>query len=225
LPFPKAARNGKFLLEYIWTQVVVFPDLVRPMLSTVCGIPGRAGLRRTLASLVPGNFSIANLLMFVVYHDIFQPRENAQIIISNKNKKMTEVRQAREIDLLPEELRFQPSVKSDIIIQRRAVSLAPIEAAQTYTRDGTNTLTWNIQGHRELSQLLDSKSLYFTWKVKFDSGYPVEDVAMLVEEVIISSNGRTLERIRNAQYIQHFLRGYGMSRTHKAKLGKDVTHG
>ena len=133
---------------------------------------------------------------------------------------MTEVRQAREIDLLPEELRFQPSVKSDIIIQRRAVSLAPIEAAQTYTRDGTNTLTWNIQGHRELSQLLDSKSLYFTWKVKFDSGYPVEDVAMLVEEVIISSNGRTLERIRNAQYIQHFLRGYGMSRTHKAKLGK-----
>ena len=130
------------------------------------------------------------------------------------------MRQPREVDMVPEELRFVPQVKSDIIIQRRDVTLAPIEAANTYTRDGTNTITFNIQGHRELSQLLDTKSMYFTWHCAFDGGYPVEDVSMLIEEVIISSNGRTLERIRHAQYIQHFIRGYGMSRKSKARLGK-----
>ena len=133
---------------------------------------------------------------------------------------MTEVRQAREVDMVPAELRFVPQVKSDIIIQRRNVSLAPIEAANEYTRNGTNTITFNIQGHRELSQLLDTKSVYFSWHCQFKNGYPVEDVSMLVEEIIISSNGRTLERIRHAQYIQHFLRGYGMSRSAKARLGK-----
>ena len=133
---------------------------------------------------------------------------------------MTEMRQPREVDMVPEELRFVPQVKSDIIIQRRDVTLAPIEAANEYTRDGTNTITFNVQGHRELSQLLDTKSMYFTWHVKFANAYPVEDVSMLIEEIIISSNGRTIERIRHAQYIQHFLRGYGMSRKSKARLGK-----
>ena len=117
---------------------------------------------------------------------------------------MTELRQAREVDMVLEELRYVPQVKSDIIIQRRNVSLAPIEAANTYTRTGTNTITFNIQGHRELSQLLDTKSLYFTMQTEFTGAYPVEDVAMLFEEVIISSNGRVIERIRHAQYIQHF---------------------
>ena len=69
---------------------------------------------------------------------------------------MTELRAAREVDMVPEELRFVPQVKSDIIIQRRNVTLAPIEAADKYTRDGTNTITFNVQGHKELSQLLDS---------------------------------------------------------------------
>lgn len=133
---------------------------------------------------------------------------------------MTELRQAREVDMVPEELRYVPQVKSDIIIQRRNVSLAPIEAADVYKRNGTNTITFNVQGHRELSQLLDTKSLYFTLQTRFASGYPVEDVAMLFEEVIISSNGRVIERIRHAQYIQHFVRGYGMSRVSKARLGK-----
>ena len=133
---------------------------------------------------------------------------------------MTEVRQAREVDMVPAELRFVPQVKSDIIIQRRNVSLAPVEGMNTYQRDSTNTITFNVQGHKELSQLLDTKSLYFTMQVKFQNGYPVEDVSMLFEEVIISSNGRTLERIRHAQNIQHFLRGYGMSRKTKARLGK-----
>ena len=100
---------------------------------------------------------------------------------------MTELRAAREVDMVPEELRFVPQVKSDIIIQRRNVTLAPIEAADKYTRDGTNTITFNIQGHRELSQLLDSKSMYFTWHCKFKNAYPVEDVAMLVAEVIMES--------------------------------------
>ena len=122
--------------------------------------------------------------------------------------------------MVPQELRFVPQVKSDIIIQRRNVQLAPIEAADTYKRNGTNTITFNIQGHRELSQLLDAKSVYFTWRCRFKNCYPVEDVSMLIEEVIISSNGRTLERIRHAQYIQKFLRGYGMSRSAKARLGK-----
>ena len=130
------------------------------------------------------------------------------------------MRQPREVDMVPEELRFVPQVKSDIIIQRRDVTLAPIEAANEYTRDGTNTITFNVQGHRELSQLLDTKSMYFTWHVNFSNAYPVEDVSMLIEEIIISSNGRTIERIRHAQYIQHFLRGYGMSRKSKARLGK-----
>ena len=133
---------------------------------------------------------------------------------------MTEIRQAREVDLVPDELRFQPQVKSDIIIQRRNVSLAPVEAADKYTRDGTNTITFNIQGHRDLNQLLDTKSLYFQMQCMFNGGYPVEDVSMLFEEIIISSNGRVIERIRHAQYIQHFLRGYGMSRKAKARLGK-----
>ena len=132
---------------------------------------------------------------------------------------MTELRQAREVDMVPEELRYVPQVKSDIIIQRRNVTLAPIEAANEYTRTGTNTITFNIQGHKELSQLLDTKSMYFTWQSKYENGYPVEDVAMLIEEVIISSNGRVIERIRHAQYIQHFIRGYGMSRKSKARLG------
>jgi hypothetical protein len=133
---------------------------------------------------------------------------------------MTEVRQAREVDAIPQELRFVPQVKSDIIIQRRKVAMAPIEGMNEYTRDGTNTITFNIQGHKDLNQLLDTKSLYFSWQTKFKGGLPVEDCSMLIEEVIISSNGRTLERIRHAQYIQHFLRGYGMSRSAKARLGK-----
>ena len=45
---------------------------------------------------------------------------------------MTEVRQAREVDMVPQELRFVPQVKSDIIIQRRNVTLAPIEAADVH---------------------------------------------------------------------------------------------
>lgn len=133
---------------------------------------------------------------------------------------MTELRQPREVDMVPEELRYVPQVKSDIIIQRRDVTLAPTEAAQSYTRTGTNTITFNIQGHKELSQLLDTKSLYFTWQVQFKGAYPVEDVANLIEEVIISSNGRPIERIRHAQYIQTFVRGYGLSRDSKARLGK-----
>ena len=122
--------------------------------------------------------------------------------------------------MVPQELRYVPQVKSDIIIQRRNVSLAPIEAANVYTRNGTNTITFNIQGHKELSQLLDSKSVYFSWHCRFQNAYPVEDVSQLIEEVIISSNGRTLERIRHAQYIQKFIRGYGLSRKSKARLGK-----
>ena len=58
---------------------------------------------------------------------------------------MTELRQAREVDMVPEELRYVPQVKSDIIIQRRNVTLAPIEASDEYTRTGTNTITFNIQ--------------------------------------------------------------------------------
>ena len=60
---------------------------------------------------------------------------------------MTEVKKAREVALVPEELRYVPAVKSDIILQRRNLSLAPIEAADLYTRNGTNTITFNVVGH------------------------------------------------------------------------------
>jgi hypothetical protein len=61
-PFPNAALNGNFLEEYIWTAVVVFPDRVRPQKRAVWGTPGSAGFKRTDASFVPGNASIANCI-------------------------------------------------------------------------------------------------------------------------------------------------------------------
>ncbi len=133
---------------------------------------------------------------------------------------MSELRQPREVDMVPDSLRYVPQVKSDIIIQRREVSMAPVEGMSEYDRDGTNTITFNVQGHKTTNQLLDSKSLYFTWHCKFRDGYPVEDVSNLIEEVIISSNGRVLERIRHFQYIQWYLKQYEMSRKAKARLGK-----
>ena len=72
-------------------------------------------------------------------------------------------------------------------------------------------------GHQDLHQLLDPRSIYFSARMKFKGGYPHEDAGMLFEEVIISSNGRTIERIRNAQYIQHFQHGYNLSRSAKMK--------
>ena len=128
-----------------------------------------------------------------------------------------EVKQAIEVSRVPEQMRYEPQVKSDLILQRRNLSLAPIEAANTYTRNGTNTISFTVVGHQELHQLLDPKSVYFSCQLKFETGYPVEDVGMLFEEVIISSNGRTIERVRNAQYIQHFVQQMGLSRPTKAK--------
>ena len=122
--------------------------------------------------------------------------------------------------MVPDSLRYVPQVKSDIIIQRREVSMAPVEGMNVYQRDATNTITFNVQGHKTTNQLMDSKSLYFTWHCKFKNGYPVEDVSNLIEEVIISSNGRVLERIRHFQYIQWYLKQYEMSRTSKRRLGK-----
>ncbi len=108
-------------------------------------------------------------------------------------------------------------MKSDLILQRRNLSLAPIEAADTYSRNGTNTLSWTVVGHQDLHQLLDPKSVYFSCEVSFEGGYPKEDIGMLFEEVIISSNGRTIERVRNAQYIQYFVQNMSLSRETKMK--------
>ena len=124
---------------------------------------------------------------------------------------MSELRAPREVDMVPDALRYTPQVKSDIIIQRREVAMAPVEGMNIYQRDSTNTITFNVQGHKSTNQLLDTKSLYFTWQCKFRDGYPIEDVSNLIEEVIISSNGRVLERIRHAQYIQWYLKQYEMS--------------
>jgi hypothetical protein len=132
---------------------------------------------------------------------------------------MSELKAPREVDMVPEDLRYTPQVKSDIIIQRRQVSMAPVEGMSVYQRDGTNTISFNVQGHKTTNQLLDAKSCYFTWQCKFRDGYPVEDVSNLIEEIIISSNGRVLERIRHAQYIQWYLRQYEMSRASKRRLG------
>ena len=133
---------------------------------------------------------------------------------------MSELRQPREVDMVPDALRYTPQVKSDIIIQRREVSMAPVEGMNVYQRDSTNTITFNVQGHKSVNQLMDTQSLYFQMHCKFRDGYPVEDCSNLFEEIIISSNGRVLERIRHAQYIQWFLKQYEMSRPSKARLGK-----
>ena len=133
---------------------------------------------------------------------------------------MSELRQPREVDMVPDSLRYVPQVKSDIIIQRREVKMSPVEGMNVYQRDTTNTITFNVQGHKSVNQFMDTKSLYFTWHCKFKGGYPVEDVSNLIEEIIISSNGRVLERIRHAQYIQWYLKQYEMSRPSKARLGK-----
>ena len=133
---------------------------------------------------------------------------------------MSELRQPREVDMVPDSLRYVPQVKSDIIIQRREVKMSPVEGMNVYQRDTTNTITFNVQGHKSVNQFMDTKSLYFTWHCKFKGGYPVEDVSNLIEEIIISSNGRVLERIRHAQYINWYLKQYNMSRESKARLGK-----
>ena len=87
--------------------------------------------------------------------------------------------------MVPDGLRYVPQVKSDIIIQKREVSLAPVEGMNIYQRDSTNTITFNVQGHKTTNQLMDSKSLYFSWHCKFKNGYPIEDVSNLIEEVIL----------------------------------------
>jgi len=133
---------------------------------------------------------------------------------------MSELRAPREVDMVPEDLRYVPQVKSDIIIQRREVSMAPVEGMSVYRRDATNTITFNVQGHKTTNQLLDAKSCFFTWQCKFRNGYPVEDVSNLIEEIIVSSNGRVLERIRHQQYINYYMRQYCMSRPSKRRLGK-----
>ena len=58
-----------------------------------------------------------------------------------------EIKQPKEVALLPPQLRYTPQVMSDVITQRRSIALAPVEAAQTYTRSGTNVMTWNIVSH------------------------------------------------------------------------------
>ena len=63
--------------------------------------------------------------------------------------------------------------------------------------------------------------MYFSCQVKFEGGYPKEDLGMLFEEVIISSNGRTIERVRNAQYIQYFVQNMGLSRDTKMKRAEE----
>ena len=75
---------------------------------------------------------------------------------------MSELRAPREVDMVPDALRYVPQVKSDIIIQRRDVSMAPVEGMNMYQRDGTNTITFNVQGHKNTNQLLDTNSAYFT---------------------------------------------------------------
>ena len=67
-------------------------------------------------------------------------------------------------------MRYEPQVKSDLILQRRNLSLAPIEAASQYTRNGTNTISFTVVGHQELHQLMDPKSVYFSSQLRFEGG-------------------------------------------------------
>jgi hypothetical protein len=67
---------------------------------------------------------------------------------------MSELKAPREVDMVPEDLRFVPQVKSDIIIQRRQVAMAPVEGMSIYQRDATNTITFNVQGTRRRTSSL-----------------------------------------------------------------------
>ena len=58
-----------------------------------------------------------------------------------------EVSQAKQVELLPENLRYTPLVKSDVIIDRRELSIGPVESADIYSRNGTNTISWQCVGH------------------------------------------------------------------------------
>ena len=61
---------------------------------------------------------------------------------------MTEIGRAKEVELLPEQLRYTPLVKSDVILQRKNLALAPTEAADKYTYTSTNTITFQCVGHQ-----------------------------------------------------------------------------
>ena len=54
-------------------------------------------------------------------------------------------------------------------------------------------------------------------QVRFKHGFPIEDAGMLFEQVTISSNGKVIENIRNAQYVQHWVQNYMTSRDTKRK--------
>ena len=91
------------------------------------------------------------------------------------------VEQAQAVETIPEQLRYLPQIKSDVILQRRSLSLAPTEAAGVYTRNGTNVLTFQLVGGQRLHQMADPRSIYFSMQVRFNGGYPVEDAGMLFE--------------------------------------------
>ena len=112
-----------------------------------------------------------------------------------------EVHQAKQVELLPEGLRYTPLVKSNVIIARRNLSLAPVESSDSYSYSGTNSITFSAVGHQNQLQMMDTQSVYFTMQIKFKDGLPVEDAGMAFEEITLSSNGQVLERIRDAQYI------------------------
>ena len=108
------------------------------------------------------------------------------------------IEKAQAVETIPEQLRYLPQIKSDVILQRRNLSLAPTEAAAFYNRDGTNVCTWQLVGGNRLHQLADPRSIHFQMQVQFKKGFPIEDAGMLFEQVTISSNGKVIENIRNA---------------------------
>jgi len=60
------------------------------------------------------------------------------------------IEKAQAVETIPEQLRYLPQVKSDVVLQRRSLSLAPVEAAAKYNRDGTNVLTFQLVGGNRL---------------------------------------------------------------------------
>ena len=60
------------------------------------------------------------------------------------------IEKAQAVETIPEQLRYLPQIKSDVILQRRSLSLAPTEAAGVYQRNGTNVCTWQLVGGSRL---------------------------------------------------------------------------
>ena len=121
--------------------------------------------------------------------------------------------------MLPVSLRYGAMPVNTQILERRTVELPAIES-DVYSRTGTNQMTFQLNASSEaLNQMLDPSSIYFEADLQLTGG-PTDEcyAACLFEEVSVSSRGKKIEVIRQADmaetWEQCFLQG---RHTKKAK--------